>query len=452
MACLILTAPAPWFHDFAEWLFQARMIGLKLTDPHSVAAYELASYPVPNSLAILLLAALTLFLPPLIAGKVYLLLQLTAWAWLLASYARRFAPPGSRGSVFLVSIAIVALSSFFWYGFISYQFGLWLLFLFLYQCNRPCPPWVTAAFGIALFLSHAMTALVWGLIVVGQAIDKARDCDTAFAASKDSRLVSGCLPLLPAVGLASWYLAARLFDNDHATTLDAGMSGLFEAMLYKAGYPLMLGSFRNILQANGAGVFEDWPVFYLVGAGANALLALLLACWAISVLWKALRRKKSPPDERGNPALAWAALALTTLYLIAPYGFLGLLNPAGRLLLPLIGIMLILAPASSFHWWRWAAWPAALGLILSLAGYGALVTTTTETDIGASVSFRPATGQLPDRSVFAFNQALYAGTRFPYFNYRVLVHGQRFGQLLAGDYSGLGFRTGPIVRYRAHSD
>jgi hypothetical protein len=58
-------ANAPWLHGLGEWLFQARVLALKLK----------------------------------------------------------------------LKLNTVALSSFYWYGFISYQFGLWLLFLFLLAAN-----------------------------------------------------------------------------------------------------------------------------------------------------------------------------------------------------------------------------------------------------------------------------------------------------------------------------
>lgn len=442
----ILLAPAPWLHDFGEWLFQARVLALKILDPDLVSGYQVAPYPVPNSLAILLLALLSAMMPALIAGKAFLLLQLLAWVWLLRAYVNRFVPDGSRGSVFLVLIGTVALSSFYWYGFISYQLGLWLLFLFLLRCNRDSPAWRLALFGVALFLCHAMAVLIWGLILLAWAVQSVLQERPPLARAA-VRLFRHSLPLIPAVALVVWYLVGRLLAAPPEVPVGAQMSGLLEAAEFKAGYPLMLGSFRNILLANGKGVFEDWPAIYLIGAGCNLALAAILGLWGARLLW-GCRTGLVGAEPTERQALCWVAWALVPLYLIAPYSVLGLLNPAGRLLLPWLGIGLLLTSARDIRWWRWAAWPAALGLTISVASFGGMVWKTAADPNHPHVSFLPGAAPPKGTHVFRFNQALYPETRFPFFNYRLLVNERRFAQLKRGTYRGLGFRTGPVIDYR----
>lgn len=448
MLCLglvILQAPAPWFHDFAEWLYQARIIGLKLTAPELVTGHVVAHYPVPNSLAPLLLAGFTLFAPPLLAGKLYLLAQLAVWVWLLHRFTRKVAPADLRGAVLLVLLGTVALSSFFWYGFISYQLGLWLLLLFLIECRRDSSPWKLGLFGILLFFSHAVVVLIWCLVLAAWSIQTMIEHDGSIMKRLRAGLLAG-LPLLPVVALAFWYLVGRFSVPDSDILPDAQMSSLLEASLFKGGYPLMLGTFRNVLQADGRAVFEGWPIVYLFGALSNAMLVILIGFWGLHGLWGARNRNATSP--RHDPALWWVVYAVLVLYVVLPYNFLGLVNPAGRLLLPLVMILLLIAPVSALRWWLWAAAPAAAGLLFSILGYAGLVGSLPSDAARQSVSFLNATLPPPGASVFPFNQALYSNTRFPYFNYRVMVHSKRFGQLLDGNYADLGFRTGLLIGYR----
>jgi hypothetical protein len=349
----------------------------------------------------------------------------------------------------LVLLGTVALSSFFWYGFISYQLGLWLLLLFLIECHRDSPPWKLGLFGVLLFFSHAIVALIWCLILAAWSIQAMIEHDGSIMKRLRAGLLAG-LPLLPVVALALWYLIGRFSVPDNDILPDAQMSSLLEASLFKGGYPLMLGTFRNVLQADGRAIFEDWPIVYLVGALSNAALVILIGFWGLNGLWGA--RNRSATSTRHDPALWWVVYAMLVLYVVLPYNFLGLLNPAGRLLLPTVMILLLIAPVSALRWWRWAAVPASAGLLFSLLGYAGLVGSLPSDAARQSVSFLSAKLPPPGASVFPFNQALYSNTRFPYFNYRVLVHSKRFGQLLDGNYAGLGFRTGLLIDYRPGSE
>ena len=69
LALVIAAAPAPYFHDFGEWLYQSGILALKITDSAAVAGFTVAPYPVPNSLAPALLALLCLVFEPVAAGN-----------------------------------------------------------------------------------------------------------------------------------------------------------------------------------------------------------------------------------------------------------------------------------------------------------------------------------------------------------------------------------------------
>lgn len=449
MMAVIFWAQAPWFHDFAEWLFQSKILALKLTQGELVEHYRLAFYPVPNSLAIFILAGLCLFLDPLVAGKVYLILQILLWVWVLDRLVHRFVPAVSRGSIFLVTIAILAFSSFFWYGFISYQLALWLLVVYLLRYDRGMRPAENALFGILLFLSHAMIALVWGIIILADALRHAR-ASPREGRTRSIELIRHSVPLALAVLLAVWYIVGRFSSPMADIQANAQMSGLLESIIYKIGYPLMLGGFRNILQNDGQAVFESWPVIYLIGAASNLALVLMLATWGLLVLWEtSFGNAGNGATGKNGRIVAWS---LVVLYLLLPYGFFGQINPAGRLLLPLLIILIALAPVSSFRFSRWAAIPALVGLLISVSGYGVLVHDLRGTDsANLNVTFLAPGQRAKSDSVLGFNAALYANTRFAYFNYRVLINHSRFDQIRSNRYVGLGFRTGPIIDYEPRS-
>jgi hypothetical protein len=446
LVAVILWSPDPWFHDFSEWLFQAKILSLKLTQPGRVEQYMLANYPVPNSLAIFFLAGLCLFLSPIIAGKVYLILQILAWVWLLSRYVRRFVPDESQGGVFLVLTSILTFSSFFWYGFISYQLALSILVLYVLRCNGRMTAAENAVFGILLFMSHAMVALAWGVMVIATATRRASSATPGVAAFLSS-FSRNAAPLLAPALLATWYIAGRFSSPTADIAANAQMSGAWEGIVYKIGYPLMLGSFRNILQPDGQAVFEAWPIVYLLGAASNVAIVLLLSTWGLRVFWSI---RPNDPRQQRSTMTGWglAAWLLILLYLLMPYDFFGLINPAGRLLLPLLIILIAVAPSSTFRCFHWAAIPAFIGVMISAAGYTVLSDDLAHANrSGLDVSFLPAKEQVPKNSVLGFNAALYSNTRFAYFNYRVLIGHKRFDQLRAQQYQGLGFRTGPIIGY-----
>ena len=77
-------------HDFAEWMFQGKVLALKLTDPQKVISYQLAPYPVPNSLVVFCLAALNLLAAPVLAGKIFQMVMLIFWCIAALLFCRRW--------------------------------------------------------------------------------------------------------------------------------------------------------------------------------------------------------------------------------------------------------------------------------------------------------------------------------------------------------------------------
>ena len=164
-ALAVVIGRAPYLHDFGEWLYQAEIVRrLVLGDP-AVAAFSVASYPVPNSLATVILAALNQLFPPLTAGRVFLVTLLLAWFPIIRLFMTRVVEPRWRDTATLCGYALAALSTFFWYGFVSYQLGLLLLTAFLAIYRENTRATTIAVFGLALFFAHAMAFLVFVLFL-----------------------------------------------------------------------------------------------------------------------------------------------------------------------------------------------------------------------------------------------------------------------------------------------
>lgn len=443
LALLIAGAPAPYFHDFGEWLYQGRILALKLTDPAAVAGFVVAPYPVPNSLAPALLALLCLVLKPIAAGKVFLILLLGGWLWSLLLFTRRFIAEDSRGAALLALVTVAALASFFWYGFASYQLGLLLFFVFLTGLDeRRSPLWI-ASFGVALFFAHAMILLAWGLLMGWLVL---------FETPPVRRRI--LLALAPTGLLGLWFVLGRRLTGFEAPVADAEMEGIVELILYKFGSPLQLGGFRNLLQPDGTSLLEHLPWVYWLGAASNALVVLALGIFILRVLFGPARggSGSSPLTAPLVRSLRGFGLITVGFYLIAPYNFFGLIHPGGRLLLPLLAATLVLADHGPFRWIRWTSLPALFGAALSVSLYGVLMYQTA-TDNQPVRSAEPAPVTTPPRhSVFGFNDWIYRNSRYKYFNYRIFAFAERFEQIRADAYQGLGFRTGPLTGYIIKAD
>jgi hypothetical protein len=430
-AAAVLAGRAPYLHDFGEWLYQAQIVKDLLTGETMGDGFQLAAYPVPNSLATLLLAALSALLPPLWAGKVFLLLLLGGWYVVIRVFARRYLPPVGRDGVALVLFALAALSTFFWYGFISYQLGLLLLAAFLAINRETTSPCIIATFALALFFAHAMTFLVFGLFIA---------CRLLF--NWQWKIVAA---LVPSGLISLWYLAGRHLADAAVPPVNAQWSGWMEALLYKAAYPAMIGPFRNLLLPDGSGPLDQWPLLYRTGAAVNFAVSAGLAVFLVSALWRGMRLHagETPGKVANRRALATTLLLLGLAYAFGPYHFFGLINPGGRLLLPLLMFALMLDGAA-FAARPWIVWPIAVTALLSSGLYLALMLQARSPEFETRAPPRPPGAA--DLSVFEYNERLNRSSRYRYFNYRVFAFADRFERIEASDYGEPAFHTGLLIR------
>ena len=163
---VIWAADSPYLHDFGEWVYQSKILVTYWTDPEKVAGFQWTGYPVPNILAIIVMAVLSLLFSTITAAKIFLSVLLTGWFFVLQKFVRQFGSTTDSATILFVLFSLVGLSNFFWTGFVSYQLALLLLTLFLTRFRPSMPATELAVFAVLIFLSHAMIFLVFLLLVL----------------------------------------------------------------------------------------------------------------------------------------------------------------------------------------------------------------------------------------------------------------------------------------------
>lgn len=429
----VIIGRAPYLHDFAEWLYQGQIVKNSVLDAASVEQFTMATYPVPNSLVTMMLAGLSFIFTPLWAGRVFLILMLLGWFTVIRLFCSRFVDTQWHGAASLVLFASTALATFFWYGFASYQLALLLLtwFLAIYKTETAAP--VIAVFGLVIFFAHAIIFLVFGLFL-----------GVSLLLRWNKAVVIG---LLPATACSLWFLAGRHFAQVEPQRIDALWSGLREAMIYKAGYPAMLGPFKNFLLPSGTSLLENQGWIYWPGLLVNFAVVAALGTLIPVVLWKYFANKL--PENSQDPVLrkAWAITMVLIIffYLFAPYHFFGLVNASGRVLLPLLWLAFMLAGRQAIPFIRIVLWPVLLFSFITTGSYLYLMLQTRQAEFSPLAT--TAVKTLPANSVLDFNDQLYASTRYKYFNYRVFSMARRFDQIESGKYHGLTLRNGMLIKY-----
>jgi hypothetical protein len=249
---------------------------------------------------------------------------LIGWYFVLLKFVRQFGSTADSAAILFVLFSLVGLSNFFWTGFVSYQLALLLLTLFLIRFRPSMPATELAAFAVLIFLSHAMIFLVFLLLVLLEMFNS-------------SRRMRWALALVPAGILSLWFVMGRSMAGFISPLADAAMAGWKEAVIYKLGYPLMLGPFKNLLQPDMTSLVDNMPWLYWAGFLANVLVVSGIGVFILHVVWE--RAKGSTENAAGDTlpgqTLHIAAWVLLLFYLFAPYNFFGLINPAGRITIPL---------------------------------------------------------------------------------------------------------------------
>ncbi len=440
MLIIIWASHAPYLHDFGEWFYQSRILVQQLTRPEDVLGFQWVTYPVPNTLAILIMAGLGLVFPLMASAKLFLSLLLLGWYGVLHVFARRVCPADGSSTLLFVLFSLVALSNFFWTGFIGYQLGLLLLALFLSRYTSRTSALELAIFSVLIFFSHAMVFLVFVILVLLEIL----------VSRKHSNWI---LALLPAGLLSIGFIIGRSLTSFNSPLADAAMAGWQEILIYKLGYPLLLGPFKNLLQPDMSSLLDQLPWFYWAGVLSNILVVTGMGLLVLLTLWQGRSSIRVDALESGLPreSLRVAAWLLLIFYLLAPHNFFGLINPAGRITIPLLLICLMLISDTALIMWlekllRVTA-PVILAFTLvTVLSYGVLIHRASTQDY--LLSEQQTQAEAPVNSVLGFNTWLYAKARYRYFNIRIFGFARRFEDVRARRFESLAFRTALLVNYQ----
>jgi len=437
---IIWMGHAPYLHDFGEWVFQSKILTLHWSDPEQVTGFQWATYPVPNSLAILIMAIFGLAIPAITAAKLFLTILLAGWFFVLRKFVRQLCSSTDYDALVFILFSLVALSNFFWTGFVSYQLGLLLLTLFLTRFGPSMRAAELATLAVLIFLSHAMVFLVFVLLVL---------LDTVHSNKRLPRI----LALFPAGVLSLWFVIGRSLAEFSTPIAGAAMADWSEVIIYKLGYPLMLGPFKSLLQPDLSSLLDHLPWFYWSGFIANVLVVSGVGIFILLAIWSQQKTATRMITRAGfsRSSLRISASVLLLFYVIAPYNFFGLINPSGRVTIPLLLISLLLLSSStqvavSTRLLRALAPIVLVFTFFTVFSYMMLMHRAETPEYLSNVAKQK---NMPTGvSVLEYNTRVYSQARYNYFNYRIFGFSARFTDIELEHYNRLGFRTALLVGFK----
>ena len=318
-SCVILAArmPPP-FVDLPDWVYQGVLFHGVLTG-HPFAGYALKHYPIPNSTTTVALGLLDSILPWQWAGKVWIVFYLGLSGFVSWVVLRVLAIDDWRAVVAMPGIVFVNLN--FWYGHISFEFGVLLVLLLLAMLVRgSSTPWLAAMMTL-IFFTH-MEACACALLLLGVWCAMTRDWKRMSAA-------------LPTVALTVWYMAAR-FGGGNADARGIPLpdykygSGAF--LVYKANTFFKTFAYVNARMKSGPSLSEA-----ILGKGVFVALILASLVLAILCLTQISRAVLAAYLDGNSPlprrVVAWFVAALLLVSVLLPQIWLGVADPGSRLLL-----------------------------------------------------------------------------------------------------------------------
>ena len=326
--------------DFGEWNYQGYVLG-RAFNGETLGVATLKDYPVPYSLGNLVLGGLGAVVPPLLAGIAAVAVQVLLGALAVAAVVR------SRGLDWRVATPVLAtlviLGSGLWNGYAAHQIGLAVLTAWLaVPRERRSSAAVVLVFSLLTFFSHA---LIFFSFAVAAGV----------LALADRRLLRVLLAAIPSVALTLWYATN---SPPEAAGGGVSLSTPVDWVTYKGYTFAKSGGYQNLI-VNGVG---DDRTLMLVGAAVNAAtVGLVLVCSALPLL-----ARLRPSTWRQHPDLL-AGLALIVIGLALPAFFLGIVNPAERVIGP--GLLLLAVAAL-----EGGRWPALRVLTAAAACAGLLLT------------------------------------------------------------------------------
>lgn len=281
---------------------------------HPVTGYLLKPYPVPNSLTTVGLGLLDCVLPWVWAAKLWICgyLALTC----VATWRLRDAADAKDWRLLVALPSVVFLNLDFWWGHISFEIGLCLLFLFAATLLRRRSAVRLGTLLLLLFFTH-MEACACALLLLLLAAREQRDWTMLRAAA-------------PTLLFTLWYALGRFGEGSAEVQIASptlyryGSPGF---LLYKASSFLKPFGYVNARAADGWSQTE--AIFGRAGFLLLAAGALLVAGLCF---WLVLRHGFS---IQARDALMLRSFAVSAFVLasVLPQLLLGVADPGSRLVL-----------------------------------------------------------------------------------------------------------------------
>ena len=325
--------------DFGEWNYQGYVLGRAFRG-ETMGIATLKNYPVPYTVASLICGALGAVFSPLVAGIGTIAAQVLLGALSVSAVIQ------SRDLNWRVALPVlgtlVILGSGMWNGYSAHQFGLaaFTASLAVPRALRTDPR-VVLLFSLLTFFSHALVFLSYAVVL-------------GVLALADRRVLRVTLAIVPAVALTLWY---AMESPPEAAGGGVATTSPVTFVIYKGYTFAKSGAYQNLM-ING--VADDRAVM-LFGAAANAAMVGLVLLLAVPLV---LRLR--PANWREVPDLI-SGLGLLTLGVLMPAFYLGIVNPAERLVGP--GLILLAIAALNTP-----IWPRLGALAAAAACVGVLVT------------------------------------------------------------------------------
>jgi hypothetical protein len=352
-----IAAGIPELQDYPDWVYQGYLLSLKVRGTPEVTSFiGVLPYPVPNSLAQVVLAVLCFFVSPVIAAKLLLGSYILLAAYVVYRIARYWKQP-VRLKLALVLTVFLVLNEAFLNGYINFQIAtcIFLLYVVLTTERKERSPMFHIASSVTLFLTHFIIFGVFLLYFIGRYV-----VDTSAGTFWTLRFHSVrnisfplAIGILPSLGLCAWYVLGRLVGPQQAVTwrwietadklVPPTLLGHIE---YKVYTLLKLGPFQVFELPNGRAFIPSSHIVYLIGISINIVFALALVVYLRGFLLRPHTDRET--SGRGIPHLQIISLGflpvVLVLFAVSPQHFFNAVNVGERMLIPAVAVCLFLRP------------------------------------------------------------------------------------------------------------
>lgn len=324
VAVWIIQQPYPSLQDYLQWVYVGHIFAALVNgDPIATEAFRFAPYPVPNTVAQLILGLLSLVLPPLAAARAVILAYLVVFTTVIVLLTRRVAP-GHWRKLTLILMSCAVINSAFWNGYIAFQLSLVFLAVFFYLWGaKGCgsAP-IICLCSILLFFTHAATLLIFSLFV--GVSELARSSERLVILPRPATIAA----FVPVLLLTIWYSFAGVEVPVPIMPGRAVGDSIFQIVAYKYYTLMKLGPFHLFQTPDSTWFVAADGYLFWIGVVINGVWAGLLMG---GIVWALLLRCRDTMGLRQNIVLIGFSAISFVMFLVAPPVWGGIVNLGERL-------------------------------------------------------------------------------------------------------------------------